>query len=92
MRPKTTYDPQADAVYFRFSESSDYQETTEVAPNVMLDFDSEGRVLGMEVRRRQDAGSGFLASRTSSERKGDHRGGVVHRPVMSAPTSGFRRQ
>ena len=49
MRPETTYDPQADAVYFRFSESTDYAETTEVAPNVMLDFDSEGRVLGMEV-------------------------------------------
>ena len=49
MRPETTYDPQADAVYFRFSQSRDCAETTEVAPNVMLDFDSEGRVLGMEV-------------------------------------------
>lgn len=49
MRPETTYDPEADAVYFRFSESKDYAETTEVAPNVMLDFDHEGRLLGMEV-------------------------------------------
>ena len=47
-RPDTTFDPEADAVYIHLGEG-DVAETEEVAPNVMLDFDAEGRVVGVEV-------------------------------------------
>lgn len=43
-----TYDPEADAVMIRLGEGK-YDETEEVAPNVMLDFDADGRVLGIEI-------------------------------------------
>ena len=46
--PDTTFDPEADAVYIYLGEG-DVAETEEVAPNVMLDFDAEGRVVGVEV-------------------------------------------
>ncbi len=46
--PDTTHDPEADAVYIQLSDAKPV-ETEEVAPNVMLDFDAEGRVTGIEV-------------------------------------------
>lgn len=46
--PDTTFDPEADAVYIYVGEG-EVAETEEVAPNVMLDFDAEGRVVGVEV-------------------------------------------
>ena len=46
--PDTTYDPEADALYVHLG-STPPVETEEVAPNVMLDFDAEGRVVGVEV-------------------------------------------
>ena len=52
MRPDTTYDPDADAAYFTFATAiapGQVAETREVAPNVMLDFDAQGRLLGLEV-------------------------------------------
>lgn len=46
--PDTTYDPEADALYIHLG-STKPVEAEEVAPNVMLDFDAEGRVVGVEV-------------------------------------------
>lgn len=46
--PDTTYDPEADALYIHLG-STQPVETDEVAPNVMLDLDAEGRVVGVEV-------------------------------------------
>ena len=46
--PDTTFDPEADAVYIYLGEG-EVAETEEVAPNVMLDFDADGRVVGVEV-------------------------------------------
>ncbi len=46
--PDTTYDPEADALYIQLSDTRPV-EAEEVAPNVMLDFDVEGRVVGIEV-------------------------------------------
>jgi uncharacterized protein YuzE len=43
-----THDPEADAVYIRVADGKPH-EAEEVAPNVMLDYDAEGRVLGIEV-------------------------------------------
>ena len=42
------YDQETDAAYLRFSESA-VVESEEVAPNVVLDYDSDGRMVGMEV-------------------------------------------
>jgi uncharacterized protein YuzE len=47
---KTSYDPEADAMFIWFGpEGIKSAGTEEVAPGVMLDFDSEGRVIGIEV-------------------------------------------
>lgn len=48
MKLDMTYDPEADATYVRFSESA-ILESEEVFPGVILDFDTEGRVVAMEV-------------------------------------------
>ena len=45
---KMTYDPQADAAYIALVEGA-VTESEEVAPGIVLDFDAEGRVLGIEV-------------------------------------------
>ncbi len=45
---ETRYDPEADAVYFTLG-TTDIWESEEVAPDVILDFDAENRVVGIEV-------------------------------------------
>ncbi|MGH6919330.1 MAG: DUF2283 domain-containing protein [Geminicoccaceae bacterium] len=45
---RMTYDPEADALMLRLSDSP-VETSEEVAPNVVLDFDGEGRVVGIEV-------------------------------------------
>ena len=56
---QTTYDPEADAMSVWFAAPGITASTTEeVAPGVMLDFDSSGQVLGIEVlgvRRRSQS-------------------------------------
>jgi uncharacterized protein YuzE len=42
------YDPETDAAYLRFS-SQAVIESEEVAPGVVLDYDADGRMVGMEV-------------------------------------------
>ncbi len=47
---RTSYDPEADAMFIWFGpEGVKSAETEEVAPGIMLDFDSDGRVIGVEV-------------------------------------------
>ena len=47
---RTSYDPEADALFVWFGpEGVGSTETQEVAPGIMLDFDAEGRVIGIEV-------------------------------------------
>ena len=50
---RMTYDPAADAMYLYLTERSpgtpDVPRTEEVAPGVMLDFDVEDRVIGIEI-------------------------------------------
>jgi uncharacterized protein YuzE len=45
----TSYDPQADAFAARFAPKGTYVESQEVAPGVILDFDANGQVIGIEV-------------------------------------------
>ena len=47
---RTSYDPEADAMFVWFGpEGIKSVVTEEVSPGIMLDFDSEGRVIGIEV-------------------------------------------
>jgi uncharacterized protein YuzE len=47
---RTSYDPEADAMFVWFGqENTKSVETQEVAPGIMLDFDDDGRVIGIEV-------------------------------------------
>ena len=47
---RTSFDPEADALFLWFgSEDAKSAETEEVAPGIMLDFDAEGRVIGVEI-------------------------------------------
>lgn len=47
---RTSYDPEADAMFVWFGpEDQKSAATEEVAPGILLDFDSEGRVIGVEV-------------------------------------------
>ena len=45
---RLTYDPEADALYLKVS-TAEIAETLEVAPNVMLDLDPSGHVVGVEM-------------------------------------------
>jgi len=59
---KFTYDQEADAFYARFApEGTPVVETKEVAPNVNIDLDDRGDLVGFEVlhvrlRERRKAG------------------------------------
>ena len=45
-----TYDPEADAIGVYFAaEGAEYLETEEVAPGLSLDYDVNGRVIGVEI-------------------------------------------
>jgi uncharacterized protein YuzE len=46
-----TYDPEADAVYIYIAHISrgSIDRTDEIAPNVFVDRDAKGRILGIEV-------------------------------------------
>jgi uncharacterized protein YuzE len=47
---KTSYDPEADAMFIWLApDSVKSVDTQEVAPGIMLDFDAEGRVIGIEI-------------------------------------------
>ena len=47
---RTSYDPEADAMFIWFGpQGAKSAKTEEVAPGIMLDFDIDGRVIGVEV-------------------------------------------
>ena len=50
---RMTYDPAADAIYLylteRATDGPEVARTEEVAPGLMLDFDGDGRVVGIEM-------------------------------------------
>lgn len=45
---KFDYDPEVDALYVRLNEA-DIIESEEVQPGIILDFDENGKVAGVEV-------------------------------------------
>lgn len=47
---RTSYDPEADALFVWFAPEGTKSATTEeVAPGILLDFDSSGRTIGIEI-------------------------------------------
>jgi uncharacterized protein YuzE len=47
---RTSYDPEADALFVRFAPDAIASvRTEEVAPGVMLDFDANGNAISLEV-------------------------------------------
>jgi uncharacterized protein YuzE len=47
---RTTYDPEADAMFIRFAaDGVPSVRTEEIAPGVMVDFDQSGVLIGIEV-------------------------------------------
>jgi uncharacterized protein YuzE len=47
---KIEYDPTADALYVRLSDQS-IIESEQIKPGIVLDYDEEGNVVGIEVLR-----------------------------------------
>ena len=45
----TTEDPEADAMFIRLGEAVQSVRTEEVAPGILLDYDTAGQVVGIEV-------------------------------------------
>jgi uncharacterized protein YuzE len=43
------HNPQSDAAYIRLAET-DVAESDEVAPGVVLDYDSDGNIIDIEIR------------------------------------------
>jgi uncharacterized protein YuzE len=52
MSLSVSYDRAVDAAYIRFS-SEPIEESEEVSPGIVLDYDAEGRNVGMEVMKAQ---------------------------------------
>ena len=48
MTPTVQYDPEANAAYIRFSPEP-VEESEEVSDGIVIDFDAEGRIVGLEV-------------------------------------------
>ena len=50
MKPKASYDPEADAIGISFKpDGVEYAESEEVAPGLVLDYGADGRVIGAEI-------------------------------------------
>ena len=54
---KVNFDREANALYIRFSDDK-IEETSEVRPGVMLDYDAKGRIVGLEILNASEALSG----------------------------------
>lgn len=48
MSPTVHYDPEANAAYIRLSPQP-VEESEEVSKGIVIDFDAEGRIVGLEV-------------------------------------------
>lgn len=48
---KFFYDRKTDSLYLGLAESTEYRDSVEAAPGVVLDFDRNGRLLGIDLER-----------------------------------------
>lgn len=47
---KVVYDPERDILQIAFTQSP-IEETTQIAPGLILDYDEDGKVIGLELRK-----------------------------------------
>ena len=47
---KSIYDPEKDILQITLREAV-VEETTQIAPSLILDYDEDGRVIGLEIRK-----------------------------------------
>lgn len=45
---KLEFDPQADAAYLELTDA-EIEESKEIQPGIIMDYDAEGRIVGIEV-------------------------------------------
>ncbi len=45
---KFEFDPQADAVYLELVDA-EVEDSSEIQPGIIMDYDAEGRIVGIEV-------------------------------------------
>ncbi len=65
---KTSYDPEADAMFIWLApEDAKSVDTREVAPGVLLDFDGAGRLIGIEVLDVRSRVAGYAESPVAAE-------------------------
>lgn len=50
---KVTYDPDKDILQISFSTRL-IEETTQITPGMILDYDEDGRVVGLELRKASE--------------------------------------
>ncbi|WP_428484451.1 DUF2283 domain-containing protein [Rhodopila sp.] len=61
---RTSYDPEVNAFEARFvSDNVEIAQTTEVAPDVMLDLDADGQLVHLEVLSVAVRGAGSYGTR-----------------------------
>ncbi len=48
---KVLYDSEKDILQISFSENLSVEETTQIAPGFVLDYDEDGNVVGIELRK-----------------------------------------
>jgi len=46
---KIEYDPRADALYIYLKEDAEVAETHDLKPGIMVDYDREGNLVGIEI-------------------------------------------
>lgn len=63
---RTSYDPEADAFAVWFAGKDAYVDSREVAPGVILDFDANGQVIGIEVLSVRERMAGTLPDQLST--------------------------
>jgi uncharacterized protein YuzE len=54
---KVNFDKESNALYIRFSDEK-IEDTAEVRPGVMMDYDAKGRIVGLEILNASEALSG----------------------------------
>jgi len=65
---KTSYDPAADALFIWLApEDAVSVDTREISPGVMLDYDANGQVIGIEVLDARARAGGSGPSRLAAE-------------------------
>lgn len=47
---KSIYDPDKDILHISLTEAV-VEETTQIAPGLILDYDEDGKVIGLEIRK-----------------------------------------